>query len=297
LSLKKKSKFLEKKAIQNHITSIVNTTVFDLQTELPAKWVKKMHIKWRTGGSLKRLKSGESIMVIQPSDKQDYNVINGVYFYFHYSLFPNTYEVVPKRVLNALSIRLSHRTLSTNPNSKVLLPQFERTIMEREVDLDMKILEFLDPFTTLDNYGFLTGALVRETDAVAEKNRFKKERLVFEDELKKILDHMLEFITKLPTGNIPEHKWYYENSSHTFEFLLARNPKRMKVDRYLARAQSSFDKGVDRLYVFGSNADIEFTNKLIRRINSDTDFKLKENFNLARDYRSNKKGIGTLFIK
>ena len=50
LSKKRESKFLKKKAIQHKIEAIVNSTVFDLQKELPQKWVKKMHLKWVDNG-------------------------------------------------------------------------------------------------------------------------------------------------------------------------------------------------------------------------------------------------------
>ena len=297
ISKKRAFKKLRRTALKTDIARIVNTTVFELQKELPNSWVKKMHLKWVEKGNLTRLKSGESIIRIQPSDKQDFNVINGVYYYFHHALFPETYEVVPNRILNALAIRLGERTIQGGTNSKHLLPKFKETIMEREVQNDGQILEFLDPFTNLDNHGFLTGAMIREIDEIASKIRFKKERNRFETDVKDVMEHMLEFVRILPTGQIPEHKWYFENDLHNYRFLLSARISKMKIDRYLNRAIQAYDQGVERLYVFGSNSDIDFTNKLIRRIPQSTEFILEETFDLEKDYRTNKKGIGALFVR
>ena len=291
----KNSKFksLKKKAIANKIESTVNSTVFELQRELPKSWGKKMHLKWVNKGNLKRLKDGQSILRIEPSDRQDYNVINGVYYYFNETLFPETFEVVPKRVLNALSINLSHRTI----NNKVpyLNKTFEDTIMEREIQQDAEILKFIEPFKDLDNRGFLTGAMIREIDEIAEKIRHKQLRNTFEDEILKMCEHMTEFASKLPRA--PDHLWYYKNHTHTYKFLLARNPGKMKVYIYLKRAQEAYDDDVQRLYVFGKNEDFKFTQKLIRRIDSDTGFKHLETFDLDRDFSTNKNGIGAIFVR
>lgn len=295
ISKKRNSKRLTKLATKNKITSIVNTTAFDLQKELPMGWVKKMHIKWVEKGDLKRVKNGQRIIRIQPSEKQDENVINGVYFYFHHTLFPKTFEVIPQRVLNAIALRLSHRTINNNPNSKVLLSKYEDTILEREIQNDNEILKFYDPFSELDKRGFFTGALIREIDDVAEQLRFKKERITFEEEISKTTGHMIEFCQKLP--NVPDHLWYYENHNHVYKFLLARRTARMKVDTYLKRALEAYDGGVKRLYVFGGNNDIAFTDKLIRRIQTEGKYEHVETFDLERDFRTNLKGIGALFIR
>lgn len=286
-------KSLEKRAIVNKIEATVNSTVFELQKELPKNWSKKMHLKWVTKSNLKRLKDGQSILRIEPRNRQDHNIINGIYYYFNETLFPDTFEVVPARVLNALSINLSQRTI----NNKVpyLLKTFEDTIMEREIQQDLDVLKYIEPFKELDDRGFLTGAMVREIDDVANKIRHKALRNSFEEEILKMCDYMTEFASKLPKA--PDHLWYYENKTHTYRFLLARNPGKMKIYIYLKRAQQAFDDGVHRLYVFGKNEDFKFTQKLIRRIDSDTGFIHIETFELDKDFSTNRNGIGAIFIR
>ncbi|WP_452229452.1 hypothetical protein [Lacinutrix sp. MEBiC02404] len=299
LSKRRKSKFLKKKAIQHKIEAVVNTTVFDLQKELPQKWVKKMHLKWVDKGSINRLKSGQSIIRIEPDSRQDYNIINGVYFYFHHALFPQTYEVVPNRVMNSLSVKLSERTIQNSENADFLLKTFKETILEREIQNDSEILEFYEPFVELDNRGFLTGALIREIDSMSEKVRVKKERNNFEEIIKATMNHMTSFATKVKGGKdaVAQIEWTYSNELHKYRFLLAKSMRKMKVDAHLNRAKEAYDDGIDRLYVFGANKDIPFTNKLITRITNNTEYKHEETFDLDNDFHSNKKGIGALFIK
>lgn len=299
LAKKRESKFLKKKAIQHKIEAIVNSTVFDLQKELPQKWVKKMHLKWVDKGSISRLKSGQSIIRIEPESRQDYNIINGVYFYFHHSLFPQTYEVIPSRVMNSLSVKLSERTIANSDRADYLLNTFKETILEREIQNDSEILEFYDPFVELDNRGFLTGALVREIDAMSNKIRVKKERNNFEEIIKSTMNHMALFTDKVKGGKgaVAETEWTYSNEVHTYRFLLAKRQGKMKVDAHLNRAIQAYEEGIDRLYVFGTNKDVPFTNKLITRITNRTKYKHEETFDLDNDYHSNKKGLGALFVK
>ncbi len=299
LAKNSKSKFLKKKAVKHKIEAIVNETVFELQKELPQKWVKKMHLNWANKSSLKRLKSGQSIIRIEPEERQDYNIINGVYFYFHHALFPKTYEVVPPRVMNSLSVKLSERTIANSDRSDYLLEKFNTTILEREIQNDGEILNFYEPFVTLDDRGFLTGALIREIDSMSDKIRVKKIRNNFEEIIMKSMEHMTYFTEKVKGGKgaVAEEEWHYSNEVHTYRFLLAKRQGRMKVNAHLNRAIQAYEDGVDRLYVFGTNRDIPFTSKLITRIANKTKFKHQETFDLDKDYHSNRKGLGALFIR
>jgi rubrerythrin len=299
LAKHRKNKFLKKKAVKHKIEAIVNSTVFELQKELPQKWVKKMRINWTDKGSMNRLKSGQSIIRMEPEERQDYNIINGVYFYFHHALFPKTYEVVPKRVMNSLSVKLSERTIASSERSEFLLDTFKKTILEREIQNDGEILNFYEPFVELDSRGFLTGALVREIDSMSEKIRVKKLRNSFEEIIMKTMEHMAHFTEKVKGGKgaVAEEEWHYSNEIHTYRFLLAKRQGKMKVDAHLNRAIKAYEDGVDRLYVFGTNRDIPFTNKLITKISNRTSFTHQETFDLDNDYHSNKKGLGALFTR
>lgn len=299
LAQKRKKTFLIKKAIKYKIEEIVNTTVFDLQKELPRNWVKKMNLKWVDKGSLKRLKNGQALIRIEPVERQDYNIINGVYTYFHHCLFPKTYEVVPQRVMNSLAVKLSQRTIENCDRKEFLLDKFNQTILEREIQNDGKILDYFEPFSELDNRGFLTGALIREIDSMAEKIRVKKIRNEFESIILDTIDHMMYFTGKLKggKGTIPDSEWELANKVHKYRFLLAKRQSHMKVDAHLIRAKNAFESGVDRLYVFGSCNDIPYTSKLITRISNKSGFKHVETFDLDKDFHSNKKGIGALFIR
>ncbi|MCI5058468.1 MAG: hypothetical protein MRY83_20315 [Flavobacteriales bacterium] len=295
----RRNKFLKKKATQFKIEAIVNATVFDLQKELPKNWVKKMHIKWVDQGSIKKLDRGQKIIRIEPEDRQDYNLINGIFSYYQNCLFPNTFEVVPDRVFNALVVKLSQRTIQNSARKDFLLKIFNSTILEREIQNDIDVLKFFEPFVDLDERGFLTGALVREIDAIAEKIRVKQIRGQFESIILNTVEHMRLFTGKLKGGKgaIAEDEWEFSNDIHTYRFLLAKRQSHMKIDAHFKRAVNAFDDNVDRLYIFGSNRDIPFTTKLIARISNKTGYKHIETFDLDRDFHSNKKGIGAIFIK
>ena len=298
-SKKYKSNILTKNAIKYNIELRVNATVFDLQKELPNRWVKKMAIKWVNVGNIKRLKSGESIIRIEPENRQDYNMINGVYNYFHHTLFPDTFEVVPPRILNAISLRLSSRTLENSTHYQYLAKIFNETILEREIQKDSVLLNFIEPFHVLDNRGFLTGALVREIDSLASKIRVSSKRNSFETIVDDTTKHMIDFTSAINRGKgaIPVNLWEYDNNVHKYRFLLASREAHMKIDGHLKRAKIAYEEEADRLYVFGRNRDLLFTKKLIKRIEKETEYKLLEIFDLDKDYHSQKKGIGALFIR
>ncbi len=293
-----KTKKLRKNAIKSKIEAIVNSTVFDLQKELPHDWIKKMKIEW-VNKSTKRLSSGQKIIRIEAEERQDFNIINGIYNYFNNTLFPTTFEVIPFRIQSAISLRLSYRTIFNSKEFSFLEKVFTDTIMEREIQNDENILIHFDPFTELDKRGFLTGALIREVDEIASKIRLKKERIQIEEIIKNTTNHMMIFTDRLKGGKgaVAEIEWHYSNEIHTYRFLLAKRQNLMKVDNHLKRSIDAYNEGVDRLYVFGTYRDIAFTQKLIRRIELLRMFIHIETFDVDRDYNSNKKGIGALFIK
>lgn len=299
LAAKRKSKRLKKAAIRFQIESIVNATVFDLQQELPRNWVKKMHLKWVDQGSIKELKRGQSIIRIEPEERQDYNIINGIYHYYQHCLFPSTYEVIPYSVANTLAVKLSQRTIENSDRKDFLLSKFNDTILEREIQKDTGLLKFFDPFRELDERGFLTGALIREIDSMAEKIRVKPDRNNFEQIILATMNHMIEFTERLKGGKgaVSEQEWEFDTGVHKYRFLLAKRMGKMKVDAHFNRVIEAWDSGVDRLYIFGANKDIPFTNKLMMRVDNQTSFTLVENFDLDRDFHSNKKGVGALFIR
>ncbi len=190
-------------------------------------------------------------------------------------------------------MQLSRRTIADHLS--YIEKKFEDDILEKEIKQYPNLLTYLEDLNKLDKYGFFTGALLREIDYTASQVRFTKIRIEFESVIKSMIKHMIDFIDSLPDA--PDHLWRKSNPTHTYRFLLAKNPYKYKHKIYVNRARMAYEDNVDRLYVLGSNNDTRFVKKVIDNINSKTDYKLSEVYDLNRDFRKKRNGIGALFVR
>jgi len=287
-----KFKILEKKAIALDIEGAINETVLELQGELPAGWVRKASIKWVKEQKASDLNEGEIILRIRPHEKQDSNLVNGVFSFFVDSLFPETKEIVPECTQKAIAIQISRRTIEEK--RAYALNSFENEIVEREIKIDPRILTYLEDFKLLDQRGFFTGSFLREVDTVAHKIRFLPDRQTFFDEIKYIINHNKGFIEALP--EVPNHLWTRKSTTSSYRFLLVKNPYKYKHKIYVNRAKMSLDDGIEHLFILGAEVEKEFINKVIEEIEKIPNYRLAEKYSLHKDFRGNEKGIGALFI-
>jgi hypothetical protein len=285
-------KSLEKKAIAVDIEGAINESVIDLQSELPTGWIQKASIKWVKEQSPNDLREGEIILRLQPQEKQDSNLVTGIFTYFSNTLFPETKEIIPECTRKAVALQISRRTIEEKRS--FALQTFENEIVEREIKVDPNILTFLDDFRQLDKKGFFTGSFLREVDYTAKKIRFLPIRNKFLEEINFIINHNKAFIDALP--EVPNHLWSRKSESSSYRFLLVKNPFKYKHKIYVNRAQMSLDDGIEHLFVMGSNNERKFVKKVIEEIQKIPNYELAEVYNLYKDFRGKRNGIGALFI-
>jgi len=287
-----KYKKIEKKAIALDIEGAINETVVELQNELPYGWVKKASIQWVKEQKSSDLKEGEIILRIRPQEKQDFNLVNGIYTFFSNSMFPETREIIPASTQMAVSLQISRRTIEEKRPFVIQL--FEDEIIEREVKSNPAILTYLEDFKQLDRKGFFTGSFLREIDYTAKKIRFLPERKNFDEEIGFIIDHIKKFIESLPEA--PNHLWSRRSGTSSYRFLLVKNPFKYKHKIYVNRAQMSLDDGIEHLFIMGSGKEKEFVLKVIEEVKKIPRYKLAEVYTLHRDFRGKRNGIGALFL-
>jgi len=282
---------LVKAAISNDIEAVINETVLELKDELPEGWFHKFKIEWVKNENIAYLKDGESIIRLRPMESQDLNLLRGVFHFFSTSLFPKTKDIVPNITRNAITIQLSKRTIKEH--KPYLSDKFDDEIIEYEINKHPEILNYLDSFERLDRRGFFTGALLREIDYTASQIRFSSARLDFEKEILAIIEHMLKFMSSLPDA--PDNLWARSGSTHSYRFLLAKNPFKSKEKIYVNRALKAYDDKIERLYVLGTSRDKKFVEQVIKEIIKSTKYRLIEKYSLCRDFRKKRHGVGALF--
>ena len=289
-----KHKILEKRAIASDIENAVNEVVSELQFELPVGWIKKASIKW-VDKNIKEneLKDGEMILRIRPLKSQDENLINGIFFFFSGALFPTTKEIIPQNARKASALQISRRTIKDK--RPFLTEKFENNLLESAIKEDSSIVEFIDDFDEIDKRGFFTGAFLREIHEIATRAKFKELRNRFEDELKSVLSHTKNFVQNLSKDS--ETKWSRKGPATSYAFLLVAHPFHYSVDPYTKRVKEHLQEGVERIYIMGTNQEKRFVKKVISVVSKIPDCYLAEIFDLGRDYRGEKGGVGALFLK
>jgi hypothetical protein len=263
----------------------------ELEDELPEGWFSKFKIEWVKDEKLENLKEGESIIRLKPLESQDSNLLRGIFHFFHIGLFPRTKEIIPRVSSDAMTIQLTKRTI--NEHKPYLSNKFNDEIIEVEIKKQPEILNYLDSLERLDRRGFFTGALLREVDYTALQVRFTPNRLDFEKEILTIMEHMVKFMSSLPDA--PDHLWARKGSTHSYRFLLAKNPFKNKEAVYVKRALQAYDDKIERLYVLGTLRDKNFIDRVIKEIMKSTKYSLVEKYTLYRDFRKKRYGVGALF--
>jgi hypothetical protein len=287
-----KHKKLEKQAIKSNIETIVNMTVNSLADELPKGWINRVSIQWVRDKSASSIQNNEIILRIKPYESQDYNLINGIYFYFTQAIFPTTKEVIPSNIRKSVALQISKRTISIN--KPYLISKFEEEFLEKEIQEDTTILNYFDKYNKIDAQGFFTGIFIREVSAVAEMSRYTELRNKIEEEITCILDHIINFQNRL-------HKkepscWNRTGPASSYAFMLVAKPTHKSILPYLKRAKENIDNNIDHLYILGCNQEVKFVKDVINSISRTPEYDLIEIFTLHKDYRGENDGIGALLI-
>ena len=286
-----KHKKLEKLAIKSKIEDAINDTVSDLIDELPKGWINKVSIVWVREKSASTIEDNEIILRIKPLESQDFNLVNGVYFFFTQSLFPTTKEVIPNNIQKAAALQFSKRTISNK--HPYLIPKFEQEILDEEVLIDSTILNYYSNYDQLDYQGYFSGVLLREVSDVAKKSRYTQIRNQMEEEIESILDHLIDFQNQYGTFH---DDWCRFGPVNSYALMLVAKPSHKSVSPYVTRAKERINQGIDRLYVLGCNQERRFVRKVIDSIMKIPEYKLVEMYSLHRDYRGEDNGIGALLI-
>jgi len=286
-----KHKKLEKQAVKSNIETIVNVTVNSLTDELPKNWINRASIQWVRDKSASSIQNNEIILRIKPYESQDYNLINGIYFYFTQALFPTTKEVIPSNIRKSVALQISKRTISRN--KPYLIPKFEEEFLEKEIQDDTTILNYFDKYNKIDAQGFFTGIFIREVSAVAELSRYTELRNKIEEEITCILDHIINFQNRLQKADIC---WNRTGPATSYAFMLVARPTHKSILPYLKRAKENIDNNIDHLYILGCNQEMKFVKDVIYSISRMPEYDLVEIFTLHKDYRGENDGIGALLI-
>jgi len=289
-----KYKRFEKKAIALDIENAVNETVSDLQSELPAGWIPKASIKW-VDKNIKEndLDNEEMILRIRPIGDQDENLINGIFFFFSKAIFPKTKDIIPENTRMAVALQISRRTIKDK--RPFLINKFEDNLLESAIKDDYSIISFIDKFDEIDKKGFFTGSFLREIHEIATRSRFKKLRNNFDQELNGVLQHIQSFVQQMNRNS--NAKWSRMGPATSYAFLLVANPNHSSVDPYVSQVKRHLLHGVDRIYIMGTYDEKYFVKKVISALSKIPNCDLLEVFDLNRDYRGNRNGIGALFIR
>jgi len=294
IARKWRHKKLEKRAIASDIENVVNEVVAELQTELPCGWITKVSIDWIDKDIKEEdLKDGEMILRIRPMESQDENLINGIYYFFAKALFPETKEVIPMIVRKSTALHLSRRSITDK--KPFLANKFEKGILESSIKNEPNIVYFIDKFNEIDNKGFFTGSFLREIHEIASRSKFKQLRNQIDGEIKSVLEHIDDFVKNIHKNS--SNDWSRKGPATSYAFLLVAQPFSWSVNPYVNRVKEHLNQGVERIYIMGTNRERKFVKNTISAITKLPSCHLVEIFELNRDYRGDRNGIGALFVK
>lgn len=288
----KRFKRLEKQAIAGNIENVVNKSVSTLQRELPPGWINKARISWVKDESDTGYREGALILRIRPLEDQDKNLLNGIYYFFRETVFPETKEVIPLIPRRAASLHLARRTISDH--HPYALPDFETDFLEPAIQDHETMPFYIDNFNRLDSRGFFTGVYLREISSLAKRLRFSAQRSEISNELTEICQQIALFIQEFPKA--PDNLWVRKSANSSYALLLVARPVAWRrVDTYVNKAVEYAADKIERLYVLGANEEKDFVQRSINAITVQTRYELQEIFELYKDYRGKPGGVCAIF--
>ncbi|TSC94500.1 MAG: hypothetical protein CEN87_469 [Parcubacteria group bacterium Licking1014_1] len=142
---------------------------------------------------------------------------------------------------------------------------------------------------------FFTGSFLREIHEIASRSKFKQLRNQINDEIKNVLEHIDDFVKNIHKNS--SNGWSRKGPATSYAFLLVAQPFSWSVNPYVNRVKEHLTQGVERIYIMGTNQERKFVKNTISAIAKLPSCNLVEIFELNRDYRGDRNGIGALFVK
>ena len=286
-----------RRAVATRIEEVLNQSAFKLRHHLPKGWIKRASIRWVRISELAMLHEGQIVLRIRPGINHEQSLMQSLYNYFCNALFPETKDILPTDIVSAIALAVTRASLEGE--HAYLLEEFDERFIKSLSENQQGILDYYADFVSLNNYGYLMGALIREVDCAASDSRFVLSKAVLNEEIKKITAHMIAFQTKIQIQiqQLPEDSWSYNSNQGTsYGFLLISRPPQTRpaIDAYVKHAQSMVQRGIRRLYVIGRQEEKDFVNTVILAMVNIRELKVVSIFPLFRDYRGKYNGVGAM---
>ncbi|MBL0056583.1 MAG: hypothetical protein IPP31_10410 [Chitinophagaceae bacterium] len=239
---------------------MLNQTVNELRNELPKGWITRASIKWVGKTLPPDFKDKQLIMRIRPTDNNDYNYLNAIYYFFSNSLFPESCAILPASIKESSSLYMVKRTI--DDKQPYLTENFKKHFLSTISKNEPAVAGYYGDYLRIDEYGFFSSAFLREVDTLANSLEFSKERQNIESEINNILNHLIKF-EKLNKLNIVmgNDEWYKILNATSYGFILVAKPEEKRlaeVEPYVKRAKQKLRLGIKRLYVLGCREDKAF---------------------------------------
>ena len=300
----RKSKFkrLTKLVIKADIRGHVNMAVRHLRTQLPRGWINEIDIEWVERETKDDFFRDDDLVVrVRPYENQSRNFVTVTYYFLRKSFFPQVKKLIPPSQREAAVLQICARISEIRGSDAK--EAFIQHVFEPAVDRKNRVINYFHRYQSLDEMGLFTGPLLREVQHIAKELQMKPERVKVNEELNDALKHLEEFSRKYKEigAKIEDDLWSRAGLASKYALLLVAHPQKAAladgVRVYINRARENFDKGIERLYVLGTREQKDFAQKVISAIQSQTDYRLDEQFELYKDYRGVPGGPAALFVK
>lgn len=114
-----------------------------------------------------------------------------------------------------------------------------------------------------------------------------------DDEIKSVLEYVDDFVKNIHKDS--NNGWSRKGPATSCAFLLVAKPSSWSVNPYVYRVAEHLNQGVERIYIMGTNIERRFVKNTISAISKLPSCHLVEIFELHRDYRGDRNGIGALY--
>jgi small subunit ribosomal protein S1 len=273
-------KFLRKKAIRFQIEGPLTKALKRISKELPEMDIPDLKINWVNSDNIQtKLKEGKAIIKLKYDNDNSRNVIKATSIYVKDAFLVNSKPYLSENFVKAIDLTVTKKILlnSDIKNKGNIIPIF----INENKNENNEVFEKCDKLEEIDDNGLFTRVILRELNALGEKQFGRTPKVEHYIESEEFLDFIYNVVTREYDDNTP---LVYNKKVFKVGFLLVAKAEtyiKYGLEAYYRRIRLGLASGVKTFYLLARSEKVEILEKVAKELLHTGNFILK---NTPKEY-------------
>jgi small subunit ribosomal protein S1 len=273
-------KFLRKKAIRFQIEGPLTKALKRISKELPEMDIPDLKINWVNSDNIQtKLKEGKAIIKLKYDNDNSRNVIKATSIYVKDAFLVNSKPYLSENFVKAIDLTVTKKILlnSDIKNKGNIIPIF----INENKNENNEVFEKCEKLEEIDDNGLFTRVILRELNALGEKQFGRTPKVEHYIESEEFLDFIYNVVTREYDDNTP---LVYNKKVFKVGFLLVAKAEtyiKYGLEAYYRRIRLGLASGVKTFYLLARSEKVEILEKVAKELLHTGNFILK---NTPKEY-------------